>query len=152
MNRVSLSAKATALFLVYVISFAVALPVLAQSTVIGTGRDGCYFGECSDSQTSDQNGDKPPERAFCQEPNRQLFCVTYTGSCVMVNQTYPVNDPCHCNTLSGSKDGRTQCMSRPSFATMCWFAGGSCPLSVPIAAGAGCWCPTYYGPQLGTAR
>lgn len=121
----------------------------------GTGSGGCYFNACDDDKVPDREIETKPQPKIPNTSEQKLLCVTlYGGSCVMVDQNYPVGGFCSCPGPMGvvRVDGVTQLVNSTTYqqpqtqiAYQCMTNQGGCQLFAPVAAGSQCTCITDFG-------
>lgn len=147
-----------------VIAWALVATVAAAQ---GTGSRGCYFDACDDEvkEERDRFVEDQPNRDTQNNNSGQLMCMTpYGGSCVMVDQNYPVGQFCNCPGPLGITriDGFTQRVGansessfqppQPRVAAYCVTQMGSCQLYSRGAVGMRCYCQSIYGPIPGISQ
>lgn len=146
-----------------------ATPVLAQQGGVGTGEDGCYFGQCDSPEQpprENRETDRPSDREDAPRkterypsPPGPKVCVTHFGFCQM---SAPAGDGaiCNCPGLAQGyqavgivkQQGDISLASVPNISSICVTQFGVCQMGVQLPRGQNCFCPTYTGPLWGVAQ
>jgi hypothetical protein len=95
----------------------------------GTGRDGCYFGECDE--------DQPP-----RQPRQRS----------QIPEDEPTYDPDLDYQPPPYRPDYYPQPAMPQVARMCLTQYGNCWMIEPIPVGTPCFCPTAFGPIGGIGR
>jgi hypothetical protein len=113
-------------------ALAVALAIHAAQAQEGTGRDGCYFGECDDGQ---------PPRQPRQRPRVPVDEPSYDPG---PDDEPPYEPPYRPDYYPQP--------AMPQVARICLTQYGNCWMAQAIPVGAPCFCPTAFGPIGGIGQ
>lgn len=139
--------------------------VSAQQGGVGTGGDGCYFGQCDPPETDGRNDDRRNDRSDDRRytppppPSGPKACVTHFGYCQM---SVPSNSGAICNcpglaqgylAIGIVKDaGDISLASVPNISSICATQFGVCQMGMQLPRGQSCYCPSYAGPIWGSSQ
>lgn len=141
--------------------------VSAQQGGVGTGEDGCYFGQCDppdtdrrDGQGDDRRDSRGDDRRYTPPPpSGPKACVTHFGYCQM-SVASNSGSICNCPGLAQGysaigivKDaGDFSQASVPNISSICATQYGVCQMGMQLPRGQSCFCPSYAGPIMGASQ